>query len=128
MNRGGRPRKYADKEEGNRARVQQYRERQRHPLPTAPPSQFQNILLAWDPRPQITAVLPTDNPSNIFADLQEALEAVPPNQEDIGLQGAPGEEDDSEDDQGLEMEDGIMVSPARPDDEDSRWSSINLFS
>jgi hypothetical protein len=35
----GRPRKYADKKEGSRARVQRYRERQRHPpLPTRPTS------------------------------------------------------------------------------------------
>jgi hypothetical protein len=125
MPRRGRPQQYADKVEGTRARVQRYRERQRAAaLPAPPPSQFQNIFLAWDPRPQLTAVLPTGDPSNIFADLQEALEAVPPeDQEESRLQ-----EDEPEDDQGLEIEDIIMVSPAQTDNEDGRWSSMNLFS
>jgi hypothetical protein len=117
MRRRGRPQQYADQVEGTRARVQRYRERQRAAaLPAPPPSQFQNIFLAWDPRPQLTTVVPTDDPSNIFADLQEALEAVlPEDQEEIRLP-----EDNPEDDQGLEIEDIIMGSPARPNNKDGR--------
>jgi hypothetical protein len=96
----GQPRKYANQKEGIRTRVQQHRERQRHPpQPAVPPSAFQNIFLAWDPRAQLGPTPPTEDRSNIFTDLQEALDAVPLDREETGPRG-------EEDDQSVGMEDG----------------------
>jgi hypothetical protein len=90
----GRPRKYADAKEANRSRVQQYRERQRHPpLQTPPPSQFQNIFLAWDPRQQLDTAPPPVDSLDVFADLRDALDAVPLHREETGQEGNTGESD-----------------------------------
>jgi hypothetical protein len=102
----GRPRQYADEQEGTRIRVQRYREQQKHPRPeSVPPGPFQNIFLAWDPRQPPDPTLPTDDPPDIFTDLQAALDAVPLDRGEAGPPSTIHEES-------LVFEDAMVASVA----------------
>lgn len=114
---------YADDKEATRQRVRRFRERQReqqhHPAPpTPPPSQFHNIFLAWDPRQQLDTAPPPVDSLDVFADLRDALDAIPLHREETGQEGNTGGSDSESELDLVNDDEGVLPLSNPIDSED----------